>query len=392
MKTSVIAFGTLLIGFTLGWLVKPEKTPLVKAAPTKSAQGMKSNTSEAKSASRLTQLISRLESEGPSVAKEADDDELPFLVNEAMGGMWGGMGRDDVRLLQRLFGEWLKRDQEGCIAWVRSQKGKKQEVALCSVASVLARSEPELAFELYCECEKHSVGAFISPLAGTVRKAFLQSAAEGAEALLATMKRLPKNDTNQGQGVGMDYPEDFDFERLLDGMRDEVPRAAISTSPLKEWVERDPDAAIDYALDRSLDGKRVSFSMALYGLEKKIGSIESHTVMAERLSALSRNQFDKLVENSDFVNNSPRTRKILPLMEEEPARQLRLAALSSRPPTGFMMSQELLNDLPDNEARIEELSALRGFSQPGMVASALREWDVPESRISEVLATIQEEE
>ena len=78
MKTSVIAFGILLIGFTLGWLVKPEKAPIVKAAPTKSAQGMKSNTREARSASRLTQLISRLESEGPSVAKEADDDDSRF--------------------------------------------------------------------------------------------------------------------------------------------------------------------------------------------------------------------------------------------------------------------------------------------------------------------------
>ena len=307
-----------------------------------------------------------------------------------MGGMWGAIGRDDVRLLQRLFGEWLERDQEGCIDWARRQKGKKQEVALCSVASALARSQPDLAFDLYCECEGHSAGAFISPLAGMVRKAFIQSAANGAEALLATMKRLPKNDSGQGQGVGMDYPENFNFEVLLDGMRDEVSRKAISTSPLKDWVERDPDAAIAYALDRSLDGKRVDFSMALYGLEKKIGSLESQTVMAEHLSALSRSQFDKLIENTDLVNNSSRTRKIIPLMEEEPARQLRLAALSSRPPTGFMMSKELLNDLPDNEARIEELSALRGFPEPGMVASALRGWDVPESRISEVLATIEE--
>lgn len=397
-NTALILLTGIVIGAAGGWLVKPA-TPAAPADAVLKAEGPGTKRSSRDDAAKLeksrvaTRWIDRMERDGvKDVAKEIPTGDIQATMEKMMASMWGGMDEEQVGQLMCLMEAWAEQDAEGALAWARRLDVPRQrEIALTGVAVAIGKKDPMAGFEIYTEVGEVNVHINSDLLSRMMDEVYQQATAKGVDTLLDIARRTPENKTRMLESVSIDYPEGFDFAKLIDGLAKvsspegggRILRSFTPSSPLGKWALRDPDAAFGYALERTGEGRYVSLDEVDYEMARKSGTTEAVRWMGEKLASLERDQLEALLPQSGLLNSPGRLRNYAGVMPEAAANELRFQAIKASP-----YAIEVLQDVPSVEDRVAMIERLRGVQKPGLIRSALQQWKVPQDRIDEVMKTV----
>ena len=145
-------------------------------------------------------------------------------------------------------------------------------------------------------------------------------AGQGAESLLRTLK-LSIGQRQGATGATIDFPKDFDFARMADGLIEAVSHMAegeqftsMPSNFIESWTRRDPQAAYEWALatDTELKPNAIPFFRGLSGFldgyakisePADYGRFAAEATMTGELTEKSwRNAYSALSANLDTVS------------------------------------------------------------------------------------------
>jgi hypothetical protein len=178
----------------------------------------------------------------------------------------------DRLAVDKMVERWGREDFDGAMAWVstctndglaRTIKGR--------LLDTLVESDPDRALELHllAKAEDDQFGSNV------VSKVMARKAEEGAGALLDVLAKLPLGSGTSG--IGLNYPEGFEFAVLLDGMLPYYREGAdgrpsdLPGDVLESWAKSDPESAHQWWLRNGKLGFE-GWGDILNPLEKSMGA------------------------------------------------------------------------------------------------------------------------
>lgn len=398
-NTTIILLIGIIIGATGGWLVKPvapapPADAVSKATAPRTKLPTRDDAAKREKSRAAARWVARMEKEGVrGVTKEIPPGGIRSVMEEMMASTWGGMSEKQAAQLVFLMEIWAEQDAKGALAWARGlDVPQHRGIALAGVAAVIGKKDPMAGFEIYTEAGVATVPIHSDSLSRMMYDVYQQSAAKGADALLEVARRTPENKAGMLEAIQLDYPEGFDFAKLLDGLAaleaaggdgGRVLRTFVPSDSLGKWALRDPDAAFDHALSRTAEGRRVRLDDMDYEMARKSGTSEAVRWMGEKLASLEPSQFATLLPESGLLDNEGRLRSYIGIMPEAAAREFRYQAIKVTPRV-----IEILLDVPEAEDRLAVIERLRGVEEPEYIRSAMKQWEVPQERIDRVMRTV----
>jgi len=318
-----------------------------------------------------------------------------------MAGMWGVPDKEEMRKLQRLVKEWARRDLEGALGWARGLTNEHQrQMAIVAVAASLSASDEVQGFEILCELE-YVQDVFLeqSGINNLIPKRFKTAAFEGAAELLAVLGRVPKSDGRGSWQIA--YPENFDFEVLLDGLRKMREESALRAAegdfsfsvysvndPLATYADRDYESAFAYVIKRGEEGEAVDWGGILDRINRSLGRHKANQLLAESNSSLSQEQMNALTVDDGFVRRND-SRELVRMLDAESATMMRRSMMQNIRSSYDTDTLAFLDDLAAPEERVAEILALRGVEEARPFENALKRWGYTAEQVSEVLEVIQ---
>lgn len=340
--------------------------------------------------------VDRAESEGmTAVAGQIPPTEMAVVMEEMFSSMWGGLDDKQMADVLRLMVSWAKQDKEGALAWARNLTVPQQrEIALTGIASVVGKDDPMAGFGIYVEIGELNTRASGHVLTNMMRDVYRLAAEKGADAVLDITRRSPANNSGVIHHVALEYPEGFDFAKLMDGLAGisrsnmSFDKSIVPPDPMGQWVLRDPDAAFGYAASSIANGGRVSLSDMAYEVGKKSGLLEARRWMAGKMAAVPSDQIPRFIHGAGLLTSPGLFRQYLQEMPEESAAEFRLQSLKVQP----MIAMDLLLDIPSLDDRVALVERLRAVKNADPILDKLRKWEVPQERIDQVGETIRQHE
>ncbi len=398
----VVLISTVFVaGAAAGWLAKPD-APAAVSGPARVAERDRTARPgrEASPQAKVARMwMDRIETGGVrEVAKDVPPGDFKALVEGVIATVWGGMSDKQLEQLMVLIADWAGKDLDGALAWARSLENPKQrEVGLIGIAAKLAKDDPKAAFEIYAELEEVSTNAGNS-LSEMMRKLYNDAAKQGVEAVLDLARRTPQNRTNISEGIGIEYPPDFDFRALIDGLIKTTELGGISellkpfapNHPFGSWADRDADAAFEYIVDGTAQGQFLRWSDIPYELGKKWGTMEVDRWMGAKLAALSPAEQKALLSKSDLTHSPGTLRKYITNMPtEEAAAEFRFQYMD-RTKEFLQVSLEVLNDVPEVQDRVVAIERLRGVTDDRPLRHYLSNLNLAADRIDQIVRTVSQ--
>ncbi|MDP0489759.1 MAG: hypothetical protein Q7Q71_01765 [Verrucomicrobiota bacterium JB023] len=278
--------------------------------------------------------------EAAEVAKELSDEQLVQTLEAMLGEMWGGMGLHDAERFRAVAGEWLQRDESGCISWALGQGDeRRREAALLAVIDQLGQSDPVKAIHLYCEIERITLDLLCHFQTENWKAAILEMAVSQPRELAVLLQRFPEAPSYERSGfeasnlVEFDVPEGFDFTGFLghsaDSVRADIPQPHMEVAILEEWAKRDVNASWQFVEESFRAGQVVKWGTVLRQMENSGGAELVYSQAAELLASL-------------------------------PAKKIPAALASS------YRWKEILDSVPDKETRLHYLSQLSRWDFSGI--------------------------
>jgi len=399
-NTTIILVTGIIIGATGGWLLKPTTPAAAVSKATGPQIKLPSRDEIAKREKRraAARWVARMDQEGVrGLLKEIPPGDIRSVIEEMMASTWGGMSEKQAAQLVFLMEVWTEQDAKGALAWARGlDVPQHRGIALAGVAAGIGKKDPMAGFEIYTEVGVATVPIHSDSLSRMMYDVYRQAAAKGADALLDVSRRTPEHQVGFIEAVNVNYPEGFDFAKLLDGQAaleaeggdgGRVLRTFVPSGVLGKWGLRDPDAAFDYALSRTAEGRRLRLDDVDYEMTRESGTSEAVRWMAGKLASLEPSQLATLLPGSGLLDNEGRLRSYIRIMPEAIAREFRYQAINAAP--GVI---DILRDVPEVEDRLAVIERLRGVKEPEHIRSAMIQWDVPEERMERVLKTVRQTE
>lgn len=234
-------------------------------------------------------------------------------VIEAMAEQAGISGLDYTQrsTVDDVFERWNAADPQAALAWVMSLKNENNRGYFYNkVFEPLLESDPHRAQQLSLEIAQLDSSWDHKELMEDLAKAQLEHAWKQdhmtAESLLNIYDQYEWGNSTSGSEL-KHYPEDFDFQRFLDGIAEKTAKdpdhrqpAQMPSDLLKIWAMRQPQEALDW-LCRQLDaGTSVSFqdSADIYvALLHQNGSAEAQQFLVDALNSKNQKLYEDALEN-----------------------------------------------------------------------------------------------
>jgi len=243
-------------GLSLGWLIRGGMHPVPEVEAT--------NLPASKAPRRFevgttpTSHPAKWQSIGKQALRFNDNEREDFLKNlapkdrlQALETLAAQSGPDglDWRLqgmIRKILKELADQDFDGAWSWAQGVASEAtRHYMMESLLKELVKADPDRALALHLE-QLAADPNFTSDVPHTLVES---KVGEGAQALLNLFAKFPAK-SGGGSGSDMNFPKDFDFQLLADGIRkmtngtDVLP--AYPMNFLSEWAARDPEAAYAY--------------------------------------------------------------------------------------------------------------------------------------------------
>jgi hypothetical protein len=262
-----ILLPTFALGFGVAWWLKPEPAPPESEAdrpkvapriPGRDAGLQEHVISAATTLDALADL--RYQPQDFSGELEAIDvSEIPGLLGSlADRAGYFGLASKDETVLEKLVLHWFDRAPDEALLWVLSLEPEAdRDKLLRELVNHEAEEDLDAAIALARRCSGTD-GTANNFLGGLQQKA-----ADKGEAKLLELCRLSAGRTDGASGLGLVYPPDFNFRKMLDGLveisgslGEGEQIATVPSNLLEEWTRRDPQAAFDWVSQ----GHEISFN------------------------------------------------------------------------------------------------------------------------------------
>lgn len=265
--------------------------------------------------------------ETPAAAESDLQDKITALARSA--GI-EGLDGEGLRGLEALMKAWFETSPQEALAWAAAQQPVgDRHFYLEAILEEVQNEDFHAAVEFI---ETYLAG---DGLATEIPRPMLERAGqEGAEMLLRLLTASTgKQDT--GSGWSVDFPADFDFQRLMDGLADAEKNLpfgyGLTTYPanvVEEWTNARPQEAYNWL--KSADSNLIHSSMG-----------DFYRAYAPATGAAEYGEFTRQVHASEA--------------DPEQAAKSALLALASKPESGVM--EEFFNGFPTGrrEAVLEEI-------------------------------------
>ena len=259
------------VGFGTAWLVKPKVSQLSveddSAAPARLRDQRMSGPSRTPSRD-FPALISQMHEhrrgseEIEKTLEELNPEEIPELL-ESLAKKAGMSGLDwrDRELFEEVLEHWYGESPEAAIAWVMALENPSDRTTMLqNLVELEAETDLEQALQLVEQFDAQQEGGLAIPWA------LMQKGVDHDVGMLLRLCKLGLKPDGGTSGSGCSYPSGFNFKGALEGLKkakDEAPEGYdFSTLPsnlLSEWAKRDPNAALEWALQ----GNDLSFNSGL---------------------------------------------------------------------------------------------------------------------------------
>ncbi|MDP0489758.1 MAG: hypothetical protein Q7Q71_01760 [Verrucomicrobiota bacterium JB023] len=315
MRAEVFGVGVVLVSFLLGWSLKSNDEQLVEVVPRKSDRHPGQARSQQSAHINSERWLLRFaKGDVAEVAQDLTDDELVSALEALLDDMWGGMGSEQAVRFQTVVGEWLQRNQDGCIAWARGQEDdKRREAALLAVVDQLGKldlgaADSLQALRLYCEIERVTIRALADFDAEHWDAALTKVAKENPTEFANLLNRLPYQSTIEENGWGggmymnLRLPEDFDYEELF-RLAPELERIDthgrhLSVNLLQGWARQEPQAALEHVTARLAQGEIMRWGGLLREFAQEWGQQETMELALQVTEQIPREHLKEVLEAS----------------------------------------------------------------------------------------------
>ena len=401
-----IGLASGIVGIAIGWFARSPGGAVGEASGAGSGTRFHSASAgdrprEGRDGHLAARWIDRMQTgDAGEVAAAVPTGDLRAVISGVMDTVWGTLSAEDQGRLEALIGEWALRDADAALAWARSLRQPQQrEVGLTSIAAALAESDPHRAFDIYAEQERVTLWLGREKIEKLISTLSKEATMQGPQALLDLFRRIPENDTNGVMGLGIDYPEGFDYAAMLDGLAEsgigihgpgeDSSKPFEPQSPLRRWAVKDPDAAFSYFLSKTGSGYRLHLGDLTQEMEEKWGRDATQAWLGEKVAALDSSQRLELIKGTGILNHPSQLENLINGIEDPSiAQEVRYEALQASAGS-VLRNFQLLANLPLDE-KLQVVGRLRGVKDTEYLESILTTWDVPRERIDAIVRDVSQ--
>ena len=258
MKPVVYITVGIFLGFSIAWLIKQEKAvggSIIASQRTGREHPLRTSVpARALTDHAAADFFKRMQEAGVdqeqrnALFTQIPDGEIPALLANLQkhAGFYGLKG-NDKDALRGLLTTWYLQSPAAAQAWLQCVGDDGQLNKLVGgIAEDLAGNDLDVAMDLLRRqgTERLGIDAFSSAL-------FDAALSKGVDALLELCRLGLYRGEWRGRNSGrLNYPEGFDFQRLLDGLAEmkatlgkDAEFMALPGDMIEEWTRRDPQAA-----------------------------------------------------------------------------------------------------------------------------------------------------
>lgn len=195
---------------------------------------------------------------------ELAPEEIPALLASLQSR--GDMTEQDISdriILRKLIVAWQAKDPDAALAWVVAMKGDwDRRDLLQEIALAMASTDMEAGLSLLRQ-HASNAGNFEDDFPTFYPCIFYGAVKQGANRLLEVSRLTIGSDWSTGLLPDVGYPEDFDFQRALDGLAEAQAAYGedgqfklLPDGLLRQWAIQDPQAALAWLQQ----GKKFNFN------------------------------------------------------------------------------------------------------------------------------------
>jgi len=338
---------------------------------------------------------------------EWSDEELREALDELTRDPRMFLSWDDrSQLVRSMFGDWMRRAPDAALAWFEALPSEGMRRSLSgALAGAWPKARPEEGMNYVIAHRDLFEGSGFTASGEIIKAAIDAAAKKGPEAVDAVFGKLVENRLSPRYAHGWEFPEGFDFARLMAG---EHARKIFEREPVffaGIWMSRNPDEAFQHLVagvpaDKVVVGYLFQDVLPTNHPPKTTEAMVRAEWLGRKLGELPPDDQKQVVERALKAIEQPEVvGHLLLSMEDGPVKD---AALSSHLGTlasgGVRPLLAFLETADDPAWRVEQLERAdfsKGRSVPLSEAAEkelrgrLASWNVPAQRAEGIVSRIK---